>query len=258
MVKISVVTIVYNDKEHICQTMDSVLSQTSRNNIEYIIIDGASTDGTSQQIQEIINEIDLYVCEPDSGIYDAMNKGLRNSSGDYVVFMNSGDLFSDSNVIKDVINTIGSLDKMPDLLYGNYREIKGGKYSSPIPARTYDKIWYGPVASHQSCFYNRKFLLSNKLEYDITYKVAADYKLTLNTIYLSDGNILKLDRCISDCDVSGVSNTNRDLGLAEANRARKEILGWGKIKECLLTMLLLCARYTKRFAYPLYKRLRNL
>lgn len=256
--KISIITIVYNDKKNICRTINSVTSQTARKNIEYIIVDGASTDGTSELIKQKLNDIDIYICEPDDGIYDAMNKGIDCASGDFVIFMNSGDNFSNLNVISDVINAMIQSKNIPYLVYGDYREIRQGVCSAPIPSRKYNKIWYGPVASHQSCFYNRAFLNTLNLRYDTNYKIAADYKLTLAVIHAANRNILQLPICISDFDISGLSNTNQNLGLKEANQARKEILGWGIFKESLLTILLLCARYTKHYANPIYKKLRRL
>jgi glycosyltransferase involved in cell wall biosynthesis len=89
--KFSVVTICYNAVETIERTLLSVLRQTARPQIEYIVIDGASTDGTSEIIRRYAPQIDVYLCEPDTGIYNAMNKGLAYASGDYVIFMNSGD-----------------------------------------------------------------------------------------------------------------------------------------------------------------------
>ena len=90
--KISVVTVVFNDHLHIEQTLCSVLSQTY-DNIEYIVIDGGSTDGTVQIIKKYANKLAYWVSEPDKGVYDAMNKAISHVTGTYVSFMNSGDSF---------------------------------------------------------------------------------------------------------------------------------------------------------------------
>ena len=256
--KISVVTIVYNDRSNIGRTMDSVLGQTARQQIEYLVIDGASTDGTSDLIRARCREVDVYVCEKDRGIYDAMNKGIDRATGDYVLFMNSGDCFTNNRVVEEVIQAVSEQTALPDLVYGNYRECQNGSASAPIPSRHYSKIWYGPVASHQSTFYNLHFLNRHHLSYDLGYKIAADYKLTLTVVQRSEGNILQLPLCISDFDITGVSNNHQDDGLREANRARREILGWGKGKEWALTVMALTARYAKRFLGPLYGKLRRM
>lgn len=254
---ISIVTIVYNDRDNIRKTIESVLSQTAVGRIEYIVVDGASDDGTSDIIRQYSDRIARYICEPDTGIYNAMNKGLSAASGDYVIFMNSGDCFDNSSVIMSVIVAIENNGRHPAVVYGHYREIADGHKSDCIPCRNADKIWYGPVASHQSTFYNLKFLRDNGLRYDESYRIAADYKLTLSTISRSAGNNLKLDSCISVFDTGGASNRNQDLGLKEANRARREVLHWGRCKTMMLTSVLLTARNMKKYMNPLYRRLRN-
>ncbi len=256
--KISVITIVYNDVSHIVQTMHSVLQQTARDSIDYIIIDGASDDGTSELIRSCEMQPDVYVREKDKGIYNAMNKGLRYASGDFVIYINSGDSFVAHNVVERVIHSISECERIPIIAYGDYREKHGVHYGQPIPSRKYNKIWYGPVASHQSTFYNLHFLRSNELSYDENYKVAADYKLTLEVIKMANENVLQMPFCISNFDVQGVSSKNQNMGLFEANRARREILGWGWIREYLLTLLLLGARIMRHHGKGLYSFLRRL
>lgn len=256
--KISVITIVYNDKRHIECTMYSVLRQTARKSIEYIIIDGASTDGTSELIRKQVREVDVYICEKDNGIYDAMNKGVAHSAGDFVIFMNSGDCFTNDKVVENVLKIIEKQSIMPYIVYGDYKESNNGVASTPIPARSYSKIWYGPVASHQSTFYNLHFLNNKGISYDTSYRIAADYKLTLEVIHASNGNVLQLPFCISDFDISGLSNVNQDLGLYEANRARREILGWGWLRETMMTCLLLAARMAHKYGGAIYRILRRL
>lgn len=256
--KISVVTIVYNDVENIEKTILSVLSQTFRNQIEYIIVDGNSTDGTSTIIENHKDQIDKYIREKDNGIYDAMNKGIKNASGEYIIFINSGDGLAHKNVIEDLINNIGS--KNFDLVYGNYQEVNnnnndGYNKSKIIACRKINKIWYGPVASHQSTLYNLNFLRKNNLKYDLSYKIAADYKLT-SEVVKKGTKFLKTDICISIFDIGGVSSKNQNLGLKEANRVRKEVLGWSDFRIFSLTLLLLGARFTKKYLKPIYSLIR--
>lgn len=108
--KISIVTIVYNDKNNIEETLKCVLNQSARADIEYIVVDGYSTDGTSDIISEYRDKIDKHIREKDRGIYEAMNKGLRLATGDYILFLNSGDMLSSPSIIGDVIECINKAD----------------------------------------------------------------------------------------------------------------------------------------------------
>lgn len=251
--KITVITIVYNDVVGIESTISSIIHQSAFQSIEYIVVDGASTDGTSDVIKSYRDKIDTCICESDTGIYNAMNKGLKHATGDYVIFINSGDSFTDNFVVKKIINAIG--EGNPDVVYGNYREVSKSLTSQVIPCRNANKIWYGPVASHQSTLYRVKHLRNHNLKYDESYKIAADYKLTAEVI-IKAKSILKTDICISDFDISGVSSINQDLGLREANRVRREVLGWNSLKISFLTAVLLSARYFKKYLNPLYSMLR--
>ena len=102
--KVTVVTVVFNDAAHIESTMLSVIGQTYKN-IEYIVIDGKSNDGTTDLIKRYSDKITKWISEPDKGIYDAMNKGLALATGDYVIFMNSGDKFIDKMASVEEIKT---------------------------------------------------------------------------------------------------------------------------------------------------------
>ncbi|WP_370526631.1 glycosyltransferase [Pedobacter sp. HDW13] len=104
MPKLTVITIVYNNVRDIERTLKSVLNQTYKK-IEYIVIDGASTDGTLQVVEQYKNQVSKIVSEPDKGIYDAMNKGLAIATGDYVLFMNSGDELYDQHTVEDVFTS---------------------------------------------------------------------------------------------------------------------------------------------------------
>ena len=251
---ISVITVVYNDCNHIETTIKNVLSQDYKD-IEYIVIDGDSTDGTKEIIALYSFRL-KFISEPDTGIYNAMNKGLKMATGDYLVFMNSGDLFTHTNTLSIVASHILNRTERPAMVYGNYRESKDGYFSPVIPARSYKKVWYGAFASHQSTFYNRKFLLDYNLIYDESYKIAADYKLNIEVVKYAKDNILQIFECISDFDVSGVSNTNQNLGLLEADRARREVLNMSAMRRYVIKYMLLCARWAKLNMRPIYNRLR--
>ena len=122
-IKYSIVTVCYQAADTIEKTMASVMSQTYRN-YEYIIIDGLSTDGTVQKIKQRIKNSQLkndvvFVSERDSGLYNAMNKGIKRCTGDYVLFLNSGDFFYDDHVLEYVADIIGSRKDISDIYYGD-------------------------------------------------------------------------------------------------------------------------------------------
>ena len=118
---ISIITVVYNGEKHLEETILSVINQTY-DNVEFIIIDGSSTDGTIDIIKKYEDKIDYWISEKDSGIFDAMNKGILASKGDYINFMNAGDFFTRINLVSDVVNILNSEEI--NLLYGKR------KYSS--------------------------------------------------------------------------------------------------------------------------------
>lgn len=113
-IKISIITIVLNDKQNIEETIQSVVSQNIE--IEYIVIDGASTDGTLDVLQKHKDKIDTIISEKDSGIYKAMNKAIDMANGEWICFMNSGDMFYDSKVLKNILPKI---DDSVDIVYGD-------------------------------------------------------------------------------------------------------------------------------------------
>ena len=115
MAKISIITINYNDKVGLKKTIESVINQTWRD-FEFIVIDGGSTDGGKEILEQNSDKIDYWVSESDNGIFNAMNKGIKVATGDYLLFLNSGDWFYSSNVISDVEKII---DGSVDIYYGN-------------------------------------------------------------------------------------------------------------------------------------------
>lgn len=238
----SVITVCRNAATVIERTLQSVCSQ-SCSSFEYIVIDGESTDETLSVIARYKNRVDVLVSEKDKGIYNAMNKGLRRAHGKYVIFMNAGDCFAD----KDVLTRIESCAKdkaiPPALIYGDYMRVRGDEESQVIPARSAQKAWYGMFASHQSMFYNIDYLRENNLEYDESYKIAADYKLTLEVVHRAGiERALQVPVCVSKFELGGVSHSNQNRGLKEADRVRKEVLGMSALGRFSIRMMQYGAR----------------
>lgn len=168
---LSVITIVYNNVKDIERTMLSVLNQ-SYPYIEYLLIDGASTDGTKTIIEKYQNRLATYISEPDKGIYDAMNKGLTLAKGDYVLFMNSGDEIYDQNTVANVFATA----KDADIYYGetemfNDQWLSLGQRRHQAPEIfNWKSFKYGMSVSHQAIYVKR----SLTEPYDLNYNYSAD------------------------------------------------------------------------------------
>ncbi|WP_199119087.1 glycosyltransferase family 2 protein [Pedobacter sp. ASV28] len=169
--KLSVITIVYNNARDIERTMLSVLNQ-SYGNIEYILIDGASNDGTLEIINKHKDRIAKLVSEKDKGIYDAMNKGLALATGDYVLFMNSGDEIYDKETVKRIFATAPGAD----IYYGetemyneNWQSLGRRRHQAP-EYFTWQSFKYGMNISHQAIYIKR----SLTEPYDLRYKYSAD------------------------------------------------------------------------------------
>jgi glycosyltransferase involved in cell wall biosynthesis len=169
--KISIITVVFNSVTLIEETIKSVLEQ-SYSNIEYIIIDGASTDGTLSIIESYRPKLAVLLSEKDKGIYDAMNKGLERATGDYVLFMNAGDLLYELTTLEKVFAD----NRYADVYYGNTKiidlqgTILGDRRLKPPPVLNWKSLKYGMCVSHQS------FIAKRELcdPYNLNYKLSAD------------------------------------------------------------------------------------
>lgn len=254
-IRFSVVTIVYNGEKEVERTIEAVLNQTY-DNIEYIIVDGASKDGTMDIVRKYESKIAKIISEPDSGIYNAMNKGLKAATGDYIYFANSGDEIAAPNVLEIVADAISAEPEWPDMVYGGYQELRNGIRSEMIPSRSHKWAWYGMFASHQSTFCKLDTVRKYDLKFDESYKIAADYKFLISVVKYGK-HFVKIPISISLFDLSGISNTNQNLGLYEADKARKEVLGLGWPKRYLVIAISKCARFAKKNMSGIYRKLRN-
>ena len=207
MIKFTVVTITYNAERVLQRTLDSILHQTYED-VEHLIIDGASKDATLQIAQQYKDQSDasnaghkvIIRSEPDEGIYDAMNKGLTQASGDYVVFMNAGDFFPANDTLEQIarrcrLNELPSAE-LPAVLYGNTDIVDGeGRYLHPRrlqpPQRlTWRSFRQGMLVCHQA-FYARTDIAKN-LQYDTRYKYSADVDWCIRVMREGERAILPL------------------------------------------------------------------
>ncbi|ABL66617.1 glycosyltransferase family 2 protein [Chlorobium phaeobacteroides] len=203
--KISIITICYNNKNNIERTIRSVLSQKDIK-FEYIIIDGKSTDGTMDIVDIYRNKIDVVISERDKGIYDAINKGIDNSSCDIIGLIHAGDELYDDNVIRDIVDRFEANDI--DGLYG-HSEIRGKNndvYMYNIsPEFNKRNIYFGWFPSHQSIYIKKKCF--NQLgKYNNNYKIAGDYELFLRFFLQDNLRFVLFDRLIIRAYTGGVSS----------------------------------------------------
>lgn len=208
---LSIITIVYNNVRDIERTMLSVLNQTY-SNIEYIVVDGASTDGTLEIIQRYQDRLSKVVSEKDAGIYDAMNKGLALTSGDYVLFMNSGDELFASDTVEKVFATAPDAD----IYYGEtemYNEAwqSIGKRRHSVPEKfTWKSFRFGMTISHQAIYIRR----SLTEPYDRQYQLSADIDWILTAAKKAKTSV-KVSGYVAKYLVGGMSKKRHQQSLKE-------------------------------------------
>ncbi len=205
--KISIITVAYNAQNTIERCINSVFGQKYQN-VEYIIIDGGSTDGTCRIIENYREKIDVFISEPDKGIYDAMNKGLALATGDVIGTINADDFFADDNVLYDIARVFS--EQNTQILYGNLdyidpsdkviRKWRSGKYSRGM----FNWGWMPPHPT----FYCKKSLFDKLGVYKLDYGSAGDYELMLRFIHFNNINAYYLNKVLIKMVVGGVSNKN--------------------------------------------------
>lgn len=215
--KITIITVCFNAENEIRRTLNSVIFQTYKFK-EIIIIDGNSTDRTMSIINEFRDKLNIVISEPDRGIYDAMNKGIRLSTGDYINFMNAGDTFFSSETLSKVVSYIQ--DKDFDVYFGD--EIKKYEWGKILQKGDYinDNSTSLPFG-HQSTFI--KSSLMKTYEFDTSFRILADYNL-INKLYLLKKSFYHIPLPISVYDMYGSSN-NIPLIFKESSRI-KELKGY--------------------------------
>ncbi|MEJ5227779.1 glycosyltransferase family 2 protein [Thermodesulfovibrio sp.] len=218
---ITVITVVLNGEKYLEQTIQSVINQTYPN-VEYIIIDGGSTDGTLDIIKKYEDHIDYWVSEKDKGIYDAMNKGVEVASGEWINFMNSGDVFYRDDVLEKIYQMQG-FNKTNDVIYGDVC-IDFGNYNVPKKAK-FEKIEYFMPFQHQSTFVKTSIFKFSK--FNDKFKLAADHEFFLR-LYKWGKSFLYTKTIISKVSPYGLSDINRILCRKEYHIIQKmhNVSGW--------------------------------
>lgn len=232
--KLSIITINYNNVEGLKRTLASVAEQTYKQ-IEHIIVDGGSTDGSVEAIKEYVaanpdrdpffKHTIKWVSEEDSGIYNAMNKGIKKSTGAYVQILNSGDIFANLDVVERIVAEIEKVE-YPELLYGNMikKDYATGKILGKSKEVEYSLRQYYTSTMNHDCCYIRRDVYDKYGLYDESLKIVSDWKWFLQAIGLGKVKPVYVDIDVTIFDASGISETNLELRNKERRQVLEDVL----------------------------------
>ena len=225
--KLSIITINYNDCSGLKKTIESVWRQTARNEIEHIVVDGGSTDGSADYLQANTEKVNHWVSEPDKGIYNAMNKGIRMAHGEYIQILNAGDCLAADNVTERMLAALAehSQEQSVDILYGNMLRVdsrgrvigKSGEVGRSL------RQYYAATLNHD-CAYIRRALFDEYGLYDENLRIVSDWKWYLQAIGLGKVAPIYVDIDVTLFDCGGISETNLALRQTERRRVLEEVL----------------------------------
>ena len=223
--KFSVITVCYNAEATLEDTIQSVISQTYHH-VEYIIVDGASKDRTMDIVNRYRDRIAVVVSEPDKGLYDAMNKGIRLATGDYLCFLNAGDSFHEDDTLQQMVHSIHTL-QLPDVLYGETELVdheghflRMRRLQAPEHL-TWKSFRQGMLVCHQAFFPRRNLVMP----YDLRYRFSADFdwciKIMKKSKVLHNTHLTLIDYL-----AEGMTTRNHQASLRERFRIMARHYGW--------------------------------
>lgn len=224
--KFSVITVCYNAQATLEDTIQSVIAQTYHH-VEYIIVDGASKDRTLSIINRYHDRITTVVSEPDKGLYDAMNKGLRLATGDYVCFLNAGDSFHEDDTLQQMVHTLRELTELPDVLYGETalvdaegHFVRMRRLQAPEHL-TWHSFRQGMLVCHQAFFAKRTLAEP----YDLRYRFSADFDWCIRIMKKSKV-LHNTHLTLIDYLEEGMTTRNHKASLHERFRIMAKHYGW--------------------------------
>ena len=224
--KFSVITVCYNAQATLEDTIQSVIAQTYHH-VEYIIVDGASKDRTLSIINRYRDRITTVVSEPDKGLYDAMNKGLRLATGDYVCFLNAGDSFHEDDTLQQMVHTLRELTELPDVLYGETELVDAEghfvrmrRLQAPEHL-TWHSFRQGMLVCHQAFFAKRTLAEP----YDLRYRFSADFDWCIRIMKKSKV-LHNTHLTLIDYLEEGMTTRNHKASLHERFRIMAKHYGW--------------------------------
>lgn len=223
--KFSIITVCYNAEATLEDTIQSVISQTYHH-VEYIIVDGASKDRTMDIVNRYRDRIAVVVSEPDKGLYDAMNKGIRLATGDYLCFLNAGDSFHEDDTLQQMVHSIHTL-QLPDVLYGETELVdheghflRMRRLQAPEHL-TWKSFRQGMLVCHQAFFPRRNLVMP----YDLRYRFSADFdwciKIMKKSKVLHNTHLTLIDYL-----AEGMTTRNHQASLRERFRIMARHYGW--------------------------------
>ena len=214
---LSIITICYNIKDEIEKTCQSIVSQTWQD-FEWIVVDGGSTDGTVDILNQYRSRMNVFISEPDKGVYNAMNKGIKLASGEWLNFMNGGDTYAANDVLEKVFK-----DKKydADVLYGNVNKIYPDGHTEHSHYKNKLDLFYfaNDVINHQSTFIRRSLFDKYGL-YDEKYRIASDWEKWI--IFMKNGCMFKkVDMTVADFMCNGISSNQSALAIEKEEICKK-------------------------------------
>ena len=222
--KISIITVVLNNLCGFKDTAESILSQTSLKNVEWIVIDGGSHDGTREAIISFADKITYWVSEPDHGIYDGMNKGIKKATGDYTLFLNAGDTFAAKDTIAQFCKIADSMCKFDYFSGIAFLTRQGKTVRTHYPPQIVTGLFF---FKHSLC-HQATFIRTSRLQqcggYDSNYHIVADAKLFFEDIVLRGADYSHLDFPICHYDIDGISSTQFMKTAEERTRYLQQLL----------------------------------
>lgn len=224
--KFSVITVNYNNKEGLEKTILSVISQKYKD-YEYIIVDGGSTDGSREVIEQYKEHFSWWCSEKDSGVYNAMNKGIIHANGDYLIFMNSGDVFYDETVLSRIAN----LNFDADIISGQVERMDNAKLIRKYDGKGLLMQLYFDTINHQGSFIKRN--LFDKSLYDESLRVVSDWKFWVEKIVFEGCKIEVIDMIIAKQDMTGLSSLATSSSWLEERKKVRDALFPKMIQEVL-------------------------
>lgn len=218
-VKVSIITVVYNAVNTIERTIQSVMSQDYAN-IEYIVVDGGSTDGTSELVEKYKDAIDISIREPDEGIYDAMNKGIRQASGEIIALLNADDWYCHSGVISLVVKSFEECGEAVGIISGQVNNVRGDLIENISCCNAFEEIWSNMPIAHPATFVRRK-VYEEIGEFDTSFRIAADYDFIFRC-YLQKISLFYIREILVNFSVEGISCTQKQKCWEEDIRILKK------------------------------------
>lgn len=216
---LSIITINYNNYDGLKKTMESVFSQTFKA-FQYIIIDGDSSDDSKELLIKFSNKIDYFISEKDNGIFDAMNKGIKTATGDYLMFLNSGDYLVDNDILYKIHR---NFNRGCDIFYGNIQVLNSNTLSTvTFPDKLSLNFWENCTINHQASLIKASLFREMGL-YETTYNHAADYVFFLKCFFASK-SFFHINEIVVNYDLGGDSDLNRLEYKKQMNQGWKEYI----------------------------------